>query len=388
MMHPTKYIYVVQVTRQLSIDIINVFVKKGAKIKLITGLIESNYADLDPSVEVVYHKKYDNSSGFKRVYTWLYFTISSFFHILFKGNKSELILVTTPPFIIYFGIIFKKLRNQKYHLVIWDLYPDVLVSFNVFKDSSLIIRVWKKLNKNCFQAASNVFTLGKHLQSAVMNYTAKEPVIIQNWTNADFIKPLQKNNNPFALQYNLADKFVVMYSGNLGITHDIESIIYAAEKLKNNSAIQFVIIGGGAKKEKIKQMVMDLKLTNVLLLPYQDKEVLPYTLSCADIGVVTLDKGAENISVPSKVYYLLAAGSVILALSSKKSELGLLIDRYKCGKIIDDASVESIAEFILHLNNNKSDLEKYKIESRKASFDFTVENAKIYFEYISNQKLQ
>jgi glycosyltransferase involved in cell wall biosynthesis len=177
-----------------------------------------------------------------------------------------------------------------------------------------------------------------------------------------------------------------MYSGNLGITHDIESIVYAAEKLKNNLAIKFVIIGGGAKKEKIKQMVMDLSLTNVLLLPYQDKEVLPFTLSCADIGVVTLDKGAENISVPSKIYYLLAAGSVILALSSKKSELGLLIDKYNCGKVIDDASVESITEFILHLHNNKSDLEKYKIESRKASHDFTVENAKLYYEYIYNQK--
>jgi glycosyltransferase involved in cell wall biosynthesis len=197
---------------------------------------------------------------------------------------------------------------------------------------------------------------------------------------------LQKSNNPFAQQYNLANKFVVMYSGNLGITHDIESIIYAAEKLKNNLAIQFVIIGGGAKKEKIKQMVMDLNLTNVLLLPYQDKEVLPYTLSCADIGVVTLDKGAENISVPSKVYYLLAAGSVILALSSKNSELGLLINKYKCGKIIDEASVESITEFILHLQKNKYDLEKFKNESRMASFDFTSENAKIYFDYIHNQK--
>ena len=62
MMHTTKYIYVVQVTRQLSIDIINVFVKEGAKIKLITGLVESNYADLDPSVEVVYHKKYDKEN--------------------------------------------------------------------------------------------------------------------------------------------------------------------------------------------------------------------------------------------------------------------------------------------------------------------------------------
>ena len=80
-------------------------------------------------------------------------------------------------------------------------------------------------------------------------------------------------------------------------------------------------------------MVADKKLKNVLLLPYQKKEILPFSLGAADIGIVTLSEGAENISVPSKTYYTLAAGSAIIALASLESELALLIEKYNCGKL-------------------------------------------------------
>jgi glycosyltransferase involved in cell wall biosynthesis len=193
---------------------------------------------------------------------------------------------------------------------------------------------------------------------------------------------MDKSVNTFAQKHGLTDKLVVMYSGNLGLTHDIESIVYTAEYLKENTNIHFVVIGDGAKKAKITQYVTDKKLTNVLMLPYQDNDVLPYSLSCADIGVVTLSQGAETISVPSKTYYTLAAGSVILALASHESELGVLIDSHQCGKVFGNPEIADIAKFIEELVANKTKLATYKENARKASFNYTPENAKRYYDYI------
>ncbi|MBK7182046.1 MAG: glycosyltransferase [Bacteroidetes bacterium] len=145
------------------------------------------------------------------------------------------------------------------------------------------------------------------------------------------------------------------------MTHDIESIVYTANLLKSNTAIQFVIIGDGAKKAKIEAYVKSEQLSNVLLLPYQNKETLPFSLTAADIGIVTLSQGAETISVPSKTYYTLAAGSAIFALAAEASELGFLVNKYNCGRVFDNSPPEKIAEFILHLFEHRNELEQFKI---------------------------
>ncbi|MCE9538446.1 MAG: glycosyltransferase WbuB, partial [Bacteroidetes bacterium] len=135
----------------------------------------------------------------------------------------------------------------------------------------------------------------------------------------------------------------------------------------------------------IDQRVKEKKLKNVLLLPYQDKEILPYSLSCADIGIVTLSQGAESISVPSKTYYMMDVGSAILALSATESELGILIEKHHCGRVFDKPDVQKIADFILYLSQNNAELIKFKENSRKASFNYTPENAKLYYKYICNK---
>ena len=378
-----KYVYIVNVTRQLSIDMINYFHSKGADIHLITGTLEVNYAPLNPAVKVTYLIKYNNSSALKRVCTWVLFTVQSFFYLLFINRKKELIIITSPPFIVFLGLFFKKIRNQKYHLIIWDLYPDALINFKVLKEKSFIIKFWKKLNKKCFNHAQNIFTLGKHLSEAIEKYTYKKPIIIENWVDTDFIKPMPKSENSFVAKYKLENKLIVMYSGNLGVTHDIESIVTTADILKNNTNIYFLIIGDGAKKTRISQMVKEKNLNNILLLPYQEKEVLPFSLSSADIGIVTLGEGAESISVPSKTYYTLAAGSAIIALASLKSELAIIIEKYQCGKIFDKPDCNSIADFIIQLSKNNAELESFKKNSRKASFDFTPINASLFYKAIN-----
>ncbi|MBK8368987.1 MAG: hypothetical protein IPL10_16785 [Bacteroidetes bacterium] len=104
-MNSKKYIFIVQVTRQLSIDILNNFINEGAEIELVTGILEPNYASLDPCIKVKYFNRYDNTSTFKRMFTWSLFTFYSFFFILFRSRK-RIDLITTPPFIVFLGLFF------------------------------------------------------------------------------------------------------------------------------------------------------------------------------------------------------------------------------------------------------------------------------------------
>ena len=374
-----EYIFIVQVTRQLSVDIINNFVINGSSVELITGNVEYNYAALDKVVKVKLFNKYNQSSFSGRLRSGLLFSLRCFCYLIFKSGKKELILVSTPPFILYVGWLLKKLRRQKYHLIIWDLYPDVIVNMNVVEEKRFIMRLWGNLNRHCFKHASTIFTLGKHLSNAIKKYTDVDPVIVPNWVDTSFIKPMDRAENIFAKKYNLTNEVVVMYSGNFGLTHDIESVVYAAKELLSNKKIKFVLIGEGSKIQWIENFVKENSLSNVLVLPYQDRSMLPYSLTSADISIVTLSKGAESVSVPSKTYYSLASGSAIIALAAKESELGVLIKNYNCGYVMENSSPNEIAQVILDLSGNSEKLNALKSNSRNASMDFSPENAKEYY---------
>lgn len=378
-----QYIYVVQVTRQLSVDILNAFVRSGSEMELLTGTVEYNYEAPDGRIRIRKYNPYNNATVSGRVTSGLWFTLRTFFRLLFSNRKKELILVSTPPFIFYTAWLLRILKGQRYHLVVWDLYPDVLVNLSVLKRSHPVIRLWSKLNTWCFTKASSIFTLGKPLAEAIKAYAKKEPVIIPNWVDTSFIVPIKKEDNVFADQHGLKDKLVVLYSGNLGLTHDVESIVYTAKELQGKDSIKFVIIGEGAKLPMIKEYVEKNKLSNVLILPYQDREMLPYSLTSADISVVTLSKGAETVSVPSKTYYSLASGSVLFGLASKDSELGSLIDMHRCGYVFQDYTPDDIARTILLLQENKALLYELKQNSRLASMNYTPKNAFTYYDLIS-----
>ncbi len=378
-----KYVFVVQVTRQLSVDILNAFVRSGTEIELLTGTVEYNYEAPDKDIKIRYFNKYKNATFTSRIVSGIYFTITTFFYLLFKSRRNELILVSTPPFTFYTAWFLKKMRGQKYHLVVWDLYPDVLVNLGVLSKNNILIKFWRMLNEWAFRNASSIFTLGKGMDNAIRNYTKVSPEIIPNWVETSFIVPLRKEENSFVKDHELNGKLVVLYSGNLGLTHDVEAIVFAAKELLFDTSIKFVIIGDGPKLPKIKEFVNSNKLTNVLILPYQDKSVLPYSLSSADICVVTLSKGAESVSVPSKTYYSMAAGASIFAIASNDSELGSIIKNYNCGYVFEDYTPVDLSNAILKLKGNKELLDTFKSNARKASLNYTPQNAYKYFEIIS-----
>ncbi|MCJ7544837.1 MAG: glycosyltransferase family 4 protein, partial [Phycisphaerae bacterium] len=230
-------------------------------------------------------------------------------------------------------------------------------------------------------------TLGGHMADTLRAHLHSgdrlEIEVIPNWADTTFIRPLPKADNPFAREHHLVDKFVVAYSGALGATHDTESILAAAEQLASLPDVHFLIVGGGTRWQQTAEAVAARRLANLTLLPLQPFRVLPYSLTAADASIVCLDVGYEGVSVPSKTYYALAAGTAIVAVSPDDTELTDLVAEYRCGLVVRPRDPAALAEAIRRLHDDPALLAACRSAAAAASrhFDRSVATAR-YLAYL------
>jgi glycosyltransferase involved in cell wall biosynthesis len=287
-----------------------------------------------------------------------------------------LFLASNPPFLGLVGYIFKRLRRQHYVVLIYDIFPDGLVRFGLLKESALITRLWVKMNRVVWENADIVFTIGDKMRDELERKfdASKTPVgkivVVPNWANTDWIRPLAKAENEFARKYDLVGKLTIMYSGNLGETHDIETILAAARELKEQESIRFVIIGDGSKKQTVERAKCRDDLANLTVLALQPEQTLPCSLAAAEIGIVTLDSGCEGLSVPSKTFYYMAAGCALIGLCDGDSEVAHIIYEHNCGITVEPGDVEAMVSAILALARDESKLNSYRVNSRSAAEKF------------------
>lgn len=364
-----------QVTGPLFIDIANAYAKEFDNVVLITGSIEPTSAQLDASIKVVMKCKYKRNKGYLRIYTWLLFFGQSFFYLLFKKSHGKLLFVSNPPLLPFLGSIFSARSKFDYDVLVYDVYPDALSNFGYINEGSSLYRFWDRTNEKVYRRATRVLTISNVMKQVVARTAQKDKVeVIYPWVDISFIKPIEKEENWFVAKHNLLDKKVILYSGNMGITHDLMTVLKTAKDLSNSiNNFHFLFIGDGAQKESLVKYKEDNKLNNVTFLPYQNPEVLPFSFASADFGIVSLGKGAEGLSVPSKTFYMLATGSAIISISKPDSEVSNLVQENNCGVSILPSDHERLLEFLTSFNDG--DLKKYKQNSRNLSNSFTHKNA-------------
>ena len=232
------------------------------------------------------------------------------------------------------------------------------------------------MNKKSYQLASEVITISSVMKKVIARSIDEDKIkVIYPWVDISFIKPLKKSENWFVKKHGLTDKKVILYSGNMGITHDLMTLMETAKELqKIENSFHFLFIGGGTQKESLQDFKEKHNLTNVSFLPYQDPEVLPFSFASADFGVVSLGSGAEGLSVPSKTFYLLSSGAAIIAITESGSEIESLVNENNCGISIQPKDKNKLIQFLL--NSKEEDIDVNKFNSRVLSNKFTKENAK------------
>ena len=207
--------------------------------------------------------------------------------------------------------------------------------------------------------------------------------VIHSWADPELIKPIEKKDNWFARKHGLVDTFTVLYSGNMGRCHDIDTIFEAA-KLLRDDPIKFVCIGGGAKREKL---IEDVKVEglekNFLFLPYQDKKDIPYSMTACDVSLVSVSEGMESLVAPSKLYPALAAGRPIAVICPRGTYLEELIKESDCGSTFENGEGQELANYLKILETNTNLAQKVGIQGRrKVEFDYTPKVIADKYEHI------
>jgi len=280
------------------------------------------------------------------------FCLRSGLHLMKAAGRGDILLITTaPPFLQVLGYLANRCFGTPYVCLIYDLYPDVAVELNVVSTKNWLVQSWNWLNKKIWRQAQSVVVLSSTMKERVI---AKCPEVkdkisvIHNWANPDWIMPLAKQDNWFAQQHDLVNKFTVMYSGNMGRCHEMDTIMTAAKQLQNED-IQFVFIGGGAKQ----QICVQQDLPNCRFLPYQEKHVLPHSLTACDLSLVSISSGMEGLVAPSKLYGILAAGRPVAAICEPHSYLKLLLSEANCGATFNNGDGTGLATFIRRLAQDR-----------------------------------
>ena len=363
-------VFINQNAGYLMIDIIHAHADYPRRTIIAGKLIERN-AKLDKGVKFEKIIAYNRSSSFKRLFTWSWGFIQILWLVKVRYRKAELFIVTNPPLA---SLIPLFVRNV-FSLLVYDVYPDALIAYKKIDSNSLISRFWKKSNKNIFKKAKNIFTISDGIKKVLCQYIDPDKIkVIPVWTDNSFLKPVPKAENKFIQNYSLENKFLVMYSGNLGHSHPVEVLLEIAAAIKDKD-IYFVIIGEGDKQKLIRSLIEKKSLINCILLPWQEVEMLPYSLAAADIGVVTLSKESSSLSIPSKTFNLMSVGVPIMGIADSASELSNLINNLQIGKCFHQKDIEQMISFIEFVKSNRDYKNSLQHNSLLASKQFGSENA-------------
>ncbi|MEL7141991.1 MAG: glycosyltransferase family 4 protein [Cyanobacteria bacterium J06573_11] len=285
----------------------------------------------------------------------LLFAIRCIFHIAKQAKQYQVLLVTTaPPFLPVIGYFANLFLKLPYVCLLYDLYPDIAIELNVVTAKHPIARLWQLINRQVWKRSAGIIVLSDSMKSRIIAHcpdVADKISVIHSWSNDKKIIPISKSDNWFAKEHHLDEQFVVLYSGNMGRCHDIDTLFQAALKLKDHP-ILFVCIGGGAKRSKLKEQINAHGLTNFRFLPYQEKSVLPYSLTASDVSLVSVAPKMESLVAPSKLYPAMAAGRPIAAICPPTSYLRSLLKTSQGGETFDNGNAQALADYILHLFNH------------------------------------
>ncbi len=351
-------------TGQLIEELVKQLGKQGVNVEVFTS--QPGYAfrsDTAPAVEWADQIRIQRSRTAQlwpgrirgKAVNGVLYTLRATLYLLKAWRRNNILLLTTaPPFLPVIGYLAHILFRLPYVCVLYDLYPDIAIALGVIPKRNWLVRLWRAINKQVWLNAKGIIVLSPAMKQQVVAHcpeVAEKISVIHSWANPEAIVPILKRENWFAWKYNLVNKFTVLYSGNMGRCHDIDTILEAAKQLQDEP-IQFVCIGGGAKRDELIMEVDRLGLKNFTFLPYQDKQVLPYSLTACDLSLVSVDATTEGLVVPSKLYSALASGRPIAVICSETSYLRELMIEANCGGTFDNGDSQGLAQFIRFLNRD------------------------------------
>lgn len=319
-------------------------------------------------IRVPEFNKKNKISRIKNILAYFFKAIAVTFKL---GNQDIIFSISQPPFLGgLLGVLGKFIKKAKFVYDIQDFNPEQTEAIGYFKNK-FILSIAGGIDKLSCSLSDLIIIVGRDMRETLKKrFHGKKNinnVVINNWIDEAQVFPLKKDNPNvlnFSLKYGLKDKYVIMYSGNLGLYYDLQNIIKVIGKFKNNDDLVFVFVGDGSMKQILIQYVETNELNNVRFIPYQKKEELNYVLNAADIHLVSSAKGIKGVSVPSKIYGVMAAAKAVIGILEKGTEARCIIEEASCGYCIEPGDYEELYSLLISVINNKKLNEKKGLSGR------------------------
>lgn len=299
--------------------------------------------------------KFGRSNLLGRAVDYFSFYASARRYLLAEAQRGDIIIAMTDPPLI--SIIAMQVAHRRdAYLVNWlqDVYPEIAVELGVaFLKGPLAALIASLRDRSLKAAAANV-VLGQRMADkvAARGVSGMGIRVIANWAEDQELRPLAPNENPLRREWDLENKFVVGYSGNLGRTHEYNTVLGAAERLKDNLDIVFVCIGSGHLMSELSQQVKQRNLSSFRFFGYQPQAILRQSLSVPDLHWISLNPSMEGLIVPSKFYGIAAVGRPMIAICAKDGEISRLVEHYQCGIVIEPGDADQLTDAILRLSSD------------------------------------
>lgn len=294
----------------------------------------------------------------------LRFAAAACVHLLRHGRRGDtIVVVSNPPLLPHLVAVAARVRRASLVVLVHDVYPEVLAELGYVDRQGYVMRMLTRAALRLQQRAAVTVVLGRDMQRRLERRRGAEEYrggehrghgeirIIANWADVEGIRPDSAAGADVRRRWGLSDQFVVLFAGNMGRTHDPDIVLAAAEVLKDDAGVQFVLVGRGARFQQVARSIADRKLANVRLLPACPPGELPAYLNAADVYVIPMRAGTAGLSVPSRLYNAMAAGCPVVAVADSDSELSLVVAETGAGMVVTPGDAAALVAALLQLRD-------------------------------------
>ena len=228
----------------------------------------------------------------------------------------------------FWPVLVAKIKGIKVVAMLQDVWPDNAVQSNLIGQDSIMYKYFEVWQRFVYKKADRIICISDDMKEFIASKGIKKDKIevIYNWGYSDEIVNIPWNENEFVKKYNLdANKFYAVYAGNIGKMQNVEIVVEAAKHLQEEKNIEFLIIGDGARREHIENMVKEYQLDNVTLLPFQPSELAVHIYTAAGVNIIPLVEGGIKTALPSKTGVVLSCGQPVIVCVDTDSNFANMI---------------------------------------------------------------
>ena len=349
-------------TANLYTDLCSVIAGDGIEVEVWAA--HPSYSESGRQPSSVYHKgiiiRYLPSTNFRklnlagRLVNMITFTISICLKILISSDRTPVWTHTTSPFV---GILLShlcRMKKRKFIYILLDIFPEGLIRVGKVSGNNPLIRIWHKMFMNSLRRSEKIIVLGRDMKKWVSdscNQCHNKIIYIPHWQSDTLISPVEFGQSKFVEKNGLRNKFVIQYSGNMGLWNELAILGKAVNKKMDDTV--FLFAGNGIRKDELLNEIKEKNRSDVIFIPFQPNEIFNDVLCASHVHLVTLREKLEGMAVPSKIYGILAAGRPVIAMVPNDSEIAYLVREENCGFVLAPSDLDGLIEAMVILKTDE-----------------------------------